>query len=57
MPPKGVEVGWDIMLLAAMELWMPESVERMISTIISEAVSISSGYSIDFPNVGKYAWD
>lgn len=53
---KGVEIGRDILTVAAMELWMPESIERVISTIIEQA-STSNMYTVYTPNRGKYAWD
>ena len=54
---KGIEIGLDILAIAAMEFWMPESIERMIVTIFNEGIPESGFYSVNFPNIGKYAWD
>jgi hypothetical protein len=54
--PKGAEIGLDTMALAAMELWMPESIERIIEAIVDQGMPDST-YTVNFPNIGKYAWD
>jgi len=53
---KVAEIGLDTMALAAMELWMPESLERIIEAIIDQGMS-DGAYTVNFPNIGKYAWD
>jgi hypothetical protein len=54
---KKTEMGLDILLLAASEFWMPESLERMIATTLSEATHGGSFLTGNFPNTGRYAWD
>ena len=54
--PWGVEIPLDIICLAAMELWMPESIERLILAGIKQR-NTKSGFTCNFPNIGKYAWD
>lgn len=54
--PVGVEIGLDIIALAAMELWMPESIERAVISVLDEGIP-KSAYAVNFPNIGKYAWD
>lgn len=54
--PMGVEIGLDIIALAATELWMAESIERAIVAVFEQAIP-GSAYSVNFPNTGKYAWD
>jgi hypothetical protein len=54
---KEIEIGLDILALAATEFWMPESLERMIVTVLDEAILDGSFYTVNFPNVGTHAWD
>ena len=54
---KETEIGLDILALAATEFWMPESLERMIARTLDEATLDGSAYTVNFPNVGKHAWD
>ena len=54
---KGTEIGLDVLAMAAMEFWMPESLERMIAAILNEGIPDGSFYTVNFPNVGKHAWD
>jgi len=54
--PLVVEIPLDIICGAAMELWMPESIERMTQAILSHSYS-KNAYTVNFPNSGKYAWD
>lgn len=54
---KGIEIGLDILAIAAMEFWIPESIERMIVAIFNEGIPESGFYSVNFPSIGKYAWD
>lgn len=54
---KVVEIPLDILAVAAMEFWMPESIERMIVTMINEGIPSGGFYQVNFPNKGKYAWD
>lgn len=54
--PLGVEIPLDIISGAAIELWMPESIERAIQAIFSHGYS-KNAYTVNFPNTGKYAWD
>jgi hypothetical protein len=52
----GIEIGLDTIALAAMELWMAESVERIIVATLDQVIP-GSAYTVNFPNTGKYAWD
>ena len=54
--PLVVELPLDILCAAAMELWMPESIERLIQAIYSHGYS-RAALTVNFPNTGKYAWD
>ena len=54
--PLGVEIPLDIIGGAAIELWMPESIERSIQAVLSHGYS-ENAYTVNFPNTGKYAWD
>ena len=54
---KETEIGLDILALAASEFWMPESLERIITTTLNEATRSGSFFAVNFPNFGKYAWD
>ncbi|MCK4825593.1 hypothetical protein KA005_58130, partial [bacterium] len=54
--PLVVELPLDILCAAAMELWMPESIERLIQAIYSHGYS-KMALTVNFPNTGKYAWD
>jgi hypothetical protein len=53
--PKLAEVGADLFHLAVAELWMPQSIEQDLITILEQLPS-QSGYSINHPNKGKCAW-
>lgn len=46
----------DILTIAAMELWMPESIERLVVGATMQGIA-NTDYTIDFPHEGKYAWD
>lgn len=54
---KGVDIPLDILALAALEFWMPESIEAMISTIIQLGFDTIGFHNVNLSNVGKYAWD
>ena len=54
--PLVVVIPLDIIGAAAIELWMPESFERAIQAIVSHGYS-KDAYTVNFPNIGKYAWD
>jgi hypothetical protein len=54
--PLGVEIGLDIISCAAMEFWMAEAFERMLLATPTKAIR-DYAYSVNFPNIGKYAWD
>jgi hypothetical protein len=54
---KETEIGLDILALVASEFWMPESLERIITTTLNEATRSGSFLTVKFPNIGKYAWD
>ncbi len=54
--PLAIEIPLSIIGAAAMELWMPESVEITIQTILSQGYSKNT-FVVNFPNTGKYAWD
>jgi len=48
-------LGPDMLMLAATEFWMPETFEVVASTWDPR---IKDGYqAMDFPNIGRYAWD
>ena len=51
-----VEIPLDIIGGAAIELWMPESIERAIQAVLSYGYS-KNAYTVNYPNTGKYAWD
>jgi hypothetical protein len=57
-----VEVGLDTLTVAAMEFWMPESIEEEVLTlmrIVPARVPEEPGQygQVNFPNTGKYAWN
>ena len=52
---RGFQMGIDTLLVAAMEFWMPESVESSAEVILG--VRTTAYYQVNFPNVGKYALD
>jgi len=54
--PMGVEIGLDTIALATTELWMADSIERVIVAIFDQAIP-GSAYSVNFPNTGRYALD
>ena len=54
---KETEIGLDILALVASEFWMPESLERIITTTLNEATRSGSFLTVNFPNIGKHAWD
>jgi hypothetical protein len=57
---KRTEIGLNILAVAAMEFWMPESLETVIVTILDEGIPgipDAGFYTVNFPNVGKCAWD
>ncbi len=54
--PFVVELPLAILCAAAMELWMPESIERLIQAMYSHGYSKAT-ITVNFPNTGKYAWD
>ena len=43
------EIGLGVLTIAAMEFWMPESVERMIVAILDEGIPDSGFYTANFP--------
>jgi len=56
--PIGVELPLDIIAMAAMELWMPDSIERTAEAIIDHRpLSSNTAYTVNFPNVGRCAFD
>lgn len=57
--PISVEIGLDMLAVAAMEFWMPESIERAVVAVLNQGIpdTADTGYSVNFPNIGKYAWD
>jgi hypothetical protein len=56
--PIGVELPLDIIAMAAMELWMPDSIERTAEAIIDHRpLSSNTAYTVSFPNVGRCAFD
>ncbi|MCX6007602.1 MAG: hypothetical protein NTZ34_10170 [Chloroflexi bacterium] len=55
---KGVDVPLDLLEIAALEFWMPESIEESINTVLRQDESEISGYhNVNFLNTGKYAFD
>jgi hypothetical protein len=54
---QGSEISLDMLVVAAMEFWMPESLESIIVTTLDEGIPDAGFYTVNFPNVGKYAWD
>lgn len=54
---KGVDIPLEILIIAALEFWMPQSIEAMISTIIELGIDTIGFHSVNLSNVGKYAWD
>ncbi len=36
---KGIVIGWDILALAAMAFWMPESIERIVIAGLNEGIT------------------
>jgi hypothetical protein len=56
--PIGAELPLDIIAMAAMELWMPDSIERTAEAIIDHRpLSSNTAYTVSFPNVGRCAFD
>ena len=56
----GAEIGLDILTVAALEFWMPESIEEFINAVSSMTPNDGAAerlWQVNFPNVGKYAWD
>lgn len=55
----GVEIPLDILALACMELWMPESIERAAEAILNQGIfgMANTAYAVDFPNIGERTWD
>lgn len=53
---KGAEIPLDAFSIAAVEFWMPESIENSLSKVI-ELDSEAIFHIINFPNYGKCAWD
>jgi hypothetical protein len=55
---KGVDVPLDLLQLAALEFWMPESIEESIKAIWRQNEHEIDGYhNVNFQNSGKYAFD
>ena len=54
--PLVVELSLDIICGAAMELLMPESIERTVEAMLRHGFS-QNICTVNFPNTGKYAWD
>jgi hypothetical protein len=54
--PLAIEIPLSIIGAAAMELWMPESIEMTIQATISQGYS-KNILVVNFPNTGTYAWD
>lgn len=56
--PISVEIPLDIVAMAAMELWMPDSIERTAEAILNHRpLSTDTGYTVSFPNLGRCAFD
>ena len=53
---KSAEIPLDAFSIAAVEFWMPESIENSLNKVI-ELDSESNFHIINFPNYGKCAWD
>lgn len=55
---RGVDLPAIVLAQAAMEFWMPESIEECVKTIIRQDENKVIGFhAINFPNTGKYAFD
>lgn len=54
--PKICQIGLDILVVAAMELWKPESIERVAITAVNRGI-LERDCTIVFPNEGESAWD
>ena len=57
-----VVLGLNVLMVAALEFWMPESIEESVEAVMrslpprhSKEPAIYS--QVTFPNSGKYAWD
>ena len=63
--PVGVEIGLDLLMVAAGEFHMPESIEISIEATLKAALansdlrreSVDNLWQVTYPNRGKYAWD
>lgn len=59
-----VEIGLGLLAIAALEFWMPESIEEAVRTIFAISPDSTSAdqtpdwlTQVNFPNAGTYAWD